>query len=134
MPVFEFVVDGPPLSHQTQDRKRLARWRNKVRKAAARLWKDIPLSVALKITVAYYHEGTEVLMDNDNMIKPIQDALNGLLYIDDRLITDTVIRKTPIDSPIRARGASLTLLRAYSKGREFLHIQIDHSPDHTQTL
>ena len=29
-------------------------------------------------------------MDNDNMVKPIQDAFNGLVYQDDRLITDTM--------------------------------------------
>jgi hypothetical protein len=134
MPLFEFVVEGPPLSHQTEDRKKLGRWRNKVRRSAARLWRAPPLTVSLMITVAYYHEGLTVPIDNDNMIKPIQDSLNGLLYVDDRLITDTLIRKTPIDSPINARGLSLVLLRAFSKGQEFLHIQIDHSLDHTRTL
>jgi crossover junction endodeoxyribonuclease RusA len=134
MPLFEFVVEGPPLSHQTEDRKKLRAWKAKVRRAARRLWNGSPLTVSLKITVVYYHEGVAVSIDNDNMIKPIQDALNKLVYADDRLITDTIIRKTPIDGPIYARGLSLVLLRAYSRGNEFLHIQVDHAPHHIRTL
>ena len=44
-----------------------------------------------------YHEGESVRIDNDNMVKPIQDALIGLIYPDDRWITDTIVRKTSID-------------------------------------
>ena len=84
--------------------------------------------------MAYYHEGFAVLIDNDNMLKPIQDALSQLIYTDDRLITDTIIRKTPIDGPIHARGLSLVLLRAFSRGREFLHVQVDPAPRHERTL
>jgi hypothetical protein len=28
--------------------------------------------------VAYYHDGETVRIDNDNLVKPIQDALNGV--------------------------------------------------------
>ena len=92
------------------------------------------MSTSLRITVVYYHENPAVFIDNDNMVKPIQDALNGLRYAGDRLITDTVIRKTPIECPILARGASLVLLGGFSRGKPFVHIQVDAAPDHTQTL
>jgi crossover junction endodeoxyribonuclease RusA len=134
MPLFEFIVEGPPLSHQTEDRKKLRSWKAKVRRNARRLWNGSPLTIPLQISVAYYHEGIAVLIDNDNMIKPIQDALNQLVYADDRLITDTIIRKTSIDHPIYARRLSLMLLRAFSRGREFLHIQINPAPDHSRTI
>jgi Holliday junction resolvase RusA-like endonuclease len=39
--------------------------------------------VSIKITVVYYHEGATIRVDNDNMLKPIQDALNGRIYVDD---------------------------------------------------
>ena len=51
------------------------------------------------------------------MVKPIQDALIGLVYEDDRLITDTVVRKTSIDAPIRVRGYPIILLEALRRRR-----------------
>src|SRR5262249_7176186 len=92
------------------------------------------LSGILRMTVSYYHKGPAVRIDNDNMVKPIQDALIGLVYQDDRLITDTMIRKTNIDGPFYVRGSSLLLLEALSKGDEFLHIIIDEAPNHSNPL
>lgn len=128
MALFEFTVEGPPLSHQTRDKKKLKAWKSKVRRAARGFWHGPPLAIPLKITVAYYHEGPAVNIDNDNLLKPIQDALNNLVYADDRLITHTMIQKTPIDAPINARRLSLVLLSAFSEGEEFVHVQVDRAP------
>lgn len=97
-------------------------------------WHGPPLAIPVKISVAYYHDGPAVSIDNDNLIKPIQDALIDLIYSDDQWITDTIVRKTPIDAPINARHVSLVLLTAFSKGSQFVHIQIDRAPEHQTTL
>jgi Holliday junction resolvase RusA-like endonuclease len=132
---FEFTVHGTPMSHQTRNKARLEAWRLAVRKAAAARWGvAVPLTARLKITVCYYHEGLAVRMDNDNLVKPIQDALNGLVYLDDRLITDTIVRKTSIDGPFRVRGYPLILLEGLASGDEFLHIIIDEAPSHIDPL
>jgi Holliday junction resolvase RusA-like endonuclease len=131
----EFTVPGPPISHQSRNRAVLEAWRKTVRDAAARCWGNPPVSgLSLKITVSYYHEGESVRIDNDNMVKPVQDALNGLVYADDRQITDTIVRKTSIDGLFRVRGYSLVLLAALARGDAFLHIVIDHTPSHDQPL
>lgn len=100
---FEFIVDGPPVSHQTRRPTRLLAWKQTVRAAAARRWPagTAPVKIQLKIAVTYYHDGVAVRMDNDNMVKPIQDALNGLVYEDDHQITDTQVRKTDINGSFR---------------------------------
>jgi len=100
---FEFIVAGPPLSHQTRNRARLQAWKEKVRAAAAAQWPTgtPPVTTPVKITVVYYHEREAIRLDNDNMVKPLQDALNRLIYADDRMITDTVARKTSIDGEFR---------------------------------
>jgi Holliday junction resolvase RusA-like endonuclease len=135
MPTFEFTVVGPPLSHQTKNRANLEAWRKRVQAAAAKLWKrPAPLAVPLRMTVVYYHEGPAIRLDNDNMVKPIQDALNGLVYVDDRQVTDTVVRKTAITGAFKVRGASMVLLQAFSVGKEFLHVTIDPAPSHTTLL
>src|SRR5436853_6713186 len=117
---FEFTVPGPPVSHQSDNKVRLAEWRKRVTTAAARDWIALPLTRSLRIAVTYYHEGDSVRIDGDNMLKPIQDALIGLIYTDDKLITDAQTRKSPIDEPIRARGASRVLLEAFAIGQPFV--------------
>lgn len=133
---FEFTVDGPPISHQTRHPARLRAWKQSVRDAAAKSWPgDIaPVTAHLKITVMYYHDGATVRLDNDNLLKPIQDALNGLVYEDDRQITDTVVRKTDLNGSFRVRGMSLVLAQGFSRGNEFLYVRIELAPGHEELL
>jgi hypothetical protein len=132
---FEFIIHGPPVSHQSRNKNRLKAWRRMVRAAARAIWKTAaPQSTRLKVTVTYYHEGDAVRIDNDNLIKPIQDALIGLVYEDDRLITDTIVRKTSINELFRLRGHSLRLLQALNQGDEFLHVVIDAASGHENPL
>src|SRR5713226_8517463 len=67
-------------------------------------------------------------LDDDNMVKPIRDALNKLVYNDDRQIRSSETFQVPIDDPIKIRGASAILLAAYSKGEEFLYVRIEDAP------
>lgn len=80
---WDFVVIGVPRSVQTKDKQLLDRWRSQVRAAAAAHWPlgEPPLTCKLQIHVTYFHERAP--LDVDNMLKPIQDALNGLVYDDD---------------------------------------------------
>ena len=132
---FEFIIPGPPVSHQSRNKAKLKAWRQEVRARAEARWRRVrPLTAALKITVSYYHKGVRAGIDNDNLLKPIQDALIGLVYQDDRLITDTIVRKTSIDAPLRVRGFSLPFLKALAQGHEFLHVVIDMAPSHEKPL
>src|SRR5436305_1684275 len=54
---FEFTVTGPPVSHQSHNKAKLAAWRKRVRAAAAaQRGKVAPLTTPLRITVTYYAE------------------------------------------------------------------------------
>lgn len=86
------------------------------------------------ITVSYYHAAETVRIDNDNLLKPIQDALIGVVYDDGRLIADTAVRKTAIDGLFRVRGYSLVLLEALARGDEFLHVVVSEAPSHEDPL
>jgi Holliday junction resolvase RusA-like endonuclease len=129
---FEFTVDGPPVSHQTHNALRLRIWKQTVRNAASQRWpsETSPVTSRLKITVTYYHDGIAVRLDNDNLLKPIQDALISLIYMDDRQITDTVVRKTDLNGSFRVRGMSFVLAEGFCRGNEFLHIRVEAAPDH----
>ncbi|QEH34937.1 Endodeoxyribonuclease RusA [Aquisphaera giovannonii] len=133
MPHLEFTVDGPPVSNQTKDKANLRAWRDAIRSEAARCWAGkAPLKGRLKCTILNFHEGEYASLDDDNMVKPIRDAMNGLIYEDDSQICYSETIHISIDAPIRIRRASPILLAAYSKGDEFLYIRIDDLPDFLQ--
>lgn len=133
---FEFTVDGPPVSHQTRNTVRLRAWQQAVRIAAARRWPTgtLPVTERLRFTVTYYHDGVSVRIDNDNLVKPIQDALNGLIYVDDRQITDIHVRKTDLNGSFRVRGMSPVLAEGFCRGNEFLYVRVELAPDHEELI
>lgn len=132
----EFIINGPPVSHQTRNPERLRVWQLAVRAAATHYWPVglLPITNPLKLTVIYYPDGVMVRIDNDNMVKPIQDALIGLVYVDDRQITDTQIRKTDINGSFRVRGMSPVLAEGFCRGVEFLYIRVEPAPAHEELI
>ena len=128
----EFVLPGPPVSHQTSDKVNLKAWKATVRAAAAMTWSAAPLMGKLKFLLINFHEGDKPPLDDDNMVKPIRDALNKFVYVDDRQIRYSETFHIPIDDPIKIRGASAILLAAYSKGDEFLYVRIEDAPTFIQ--
>ena len=62
---------------------------------AAKTWSGIVLDDGdLQLTMVYLCNTDPV--DVDNIVKPIQDALIGLIYVDDILITDVETRRRPL--------------------------------------
>lgn len=132
---FEITVSGNPISSQARNRKLLAEWKAHVYEAARRSWGTRqPLRQQLQIVCVYYHDRPIVTLDLDNLIKPIQDVLKAVVYHDDVQITDAVVRKTPLDTPLRVRGISGILSRAFMEGKEFVYIKVEDPPDHSIIL
>ena len=88
-----------------------------------------PLTCELKCTIINFHEGTNASLDDNNMVKPIRDALNKLVYNDDSQICYSETINFSIDDAIKLRRASALLLAAFCKGDEFLYVRIDDAPD-----
>lgn len=126
---FEFIVDGPPVSQQTRRRERLRDWKIVVRQEAEKYWlprqKTATGLVMLKIT--YFYDS--VAMDVDNIVKPIQDAIIGLAYIDDDQVTDILVRKRNLSGNFKIENMTSTLAEGFSRGNEFLHIVVIEAPD-----
>lgn len=130
----EFIVVGKPISHQTKDRKRLQTWKSKVRDAAIARWKEEkPLGDLLRVTITHYYDvepgHEEGVPDSDNIVKPVRDALNGVIYVDDYQITDFVSRRRSLNASFRVKGMSPVLAEGFCKGEEFLHVKIEIAPD-----
>jgi hypothetical protein len=128
-PNFEFCVAGRPVSAQAENRILLQNWKARVAVAARAAWpaSNQALSCDLELRVTYYSERR--IADQDNLLKPIQDALQGLVYENDRQIKDTMSNWRDINARFVIRNVSLPLAVAFSNGDPFLHVRIWISPD-----
>ena len=133
---FEFTVQGTPVSHQSHNKVLLRQWQQTVREAAGRLWPTgvAPVTVDCLLIGVYYFGASPALLDNDNFIKPIQDALIGLVYEDDRQVTDTLIRRTDIRGAFYIQDESAPVALAIRRGEEFVYVRVDVAPDHRRLL
>lgn len=127
---FEFTIHGTPVSLQSRNRARLRAWKTSVANAATAAANGaVAVTDNVAIEITYYYDGDTP--DVDNIIKPIQDAMNGIVYADDNQVVDTRSRKARIDGSFKIVGASAVLLTAFATGTSFLHIKVTEPVDHT---
>jgi crossover junction endodeoxyribonuclease RusA len=121
----EFVVMGTPMSAQASSEARRL-WRERVRERAAAVAGDEPpLLDAVVLRVAYFYVGAPAA-DLDNIVKPIQDALQGIAYDDDIAVIDLIASMRPKDgsdlipmSPVLATG--------FAGNSDFVYIAVQRS-------
>ncbi len=126
---FEFIVDGPPVSQQTRRRQRLIDWKNKVLQEAQKYWtpqQNITTGLVM-VQITYFYDTVDI--DVDNIVKPIQDAIKGLVYNDDTQVTDALARKRKLSSNFKAEGLTPVLAEGFARGHEFLYIVVTEAPD-----
>jgi crossover junction endodeoxyribonuclease RusA len=127
------VVAGVPASSQASGRSK-TRWKQKVAaKALAVLPPGAsPTSDDVEIRIVYYHE--EAPLDVDNMIKPIQDALCGLVYEDDAQVADTHGSRRDLNDSFRVNGMSPALAEGFVGGKAFVHIKVSQAPNPSELI
>jgi hypothetical protein len=76
----------------------------------------------VQLTVTYYGERRGP--DLDNLLKPIQDALQRVVYANDRQLTRVDTRFENIDKRFEARYMSPVLAMAFVRGDPFVHIEV----------
>lgn len=131
MEFFDFVVRGTPRTPQTKNSKSRKDWKERVRTAAASAWpaNALPLEGELSARIVYFFSETTDL-DVDNVIKPILDSLEGLVFEEDDHIFEVTARKTQKVAGLTIREAPLCLIDALISMPEF--VRVGHGPDHTE--
>ena len=121
---WECVVFGIPKSVQASSVS-VRRWKAQVQAAAGAAWPSnaVPLDHEVQIHVTYYHEGAP--LDVDNMLKPIQDALCGVIYLDDKQLTDTHGHLRDLNAPYRVRGMSPAQASGFMSNGPFVHVRLE---------
>jgi Holliday junction resolvase RusA-like endonuclease len=125
----EFVVIGTPVSNQSTNPLNLTAWKATVKGEAQKVWTSAPLTGRLKAIIINFHRGEKPPLDVDNMSKPIHDAMNKLVYEDDRQIRQAEISHVRIDAPFSIVGVSQILVDAVRAGNEFVYVRIEDPVD-----
>jgi crossover junction endodeoxyribonuclease RusA len=125
---FEFVIPQRPVSQQARRQGRLREWKEFVADHA-RLAIEEPRELATEpvaLTLLYVYD--EAALDIDNILKPIQDALVGVLLEDDSVITDVEIRRRWRRTTFTVNAVSPTLASGLALGREFVYVALGDAP------
>ena len=132
--MLELIIKGTPVSAQTRSRPNLQAWKQNVSQQARN---QLPANFTiktdeLKVTYVYYHMGTS--LDVDNFVKPIQDAMNGVVYHDDSQITDIQSLLRDVTKSFKVQGMSIKLAEGFSFGNDFIYIRVEDAPDHEEIV
>ncbi|MBD2409975.1 crossover junction endodeoxyribonuclease RuvA [Nostoc calcicola FACHB-389] len=121
---FEFLIPRRPVSLQTKKKENLQVWKNFVRVEAQKVWTDrsIIKNGDLQLTLVYLCD--DFPSDSDNIIKPIQDALVGLVFEDDSLVSDVDSHRRFMSDPIDIISLPSLLQRAVITGKECVYVKI----------
>lgn len=131
---FEFILTGRPVSTQTKDKERLKAWHSSIRSAATQGWEsEGPVEDLVRMKLTYYfdapHGKEDSVPDSDNIVKPIREALIGVVYHYDYQVTDVISRRRNLNSSFRIKGISPILAKGFTGGVEFVHVKIEVAPD-----
>lgn len=126
---FEFAIEGPPVSQQARRRELVRQWSRSVRDAALHRWDadTSPVAEVIMLTIIYFYN--DVPMDVDNIPKPILDALNGLVYVDDSQISDLFCRKRELTDRLQIESESQILKNYIRRGAHFIYISVQSAPN-----
>jgi hypothetical protein len=134
----EFIVVGTPRSANAPNRSR-RRWRERVSRAARDRSPDEgglgPSDQEISVLIIYFYQG-ETTLDLDNIAKALLDGLKGVVFREDRQVSELRVRKSPLSAGLSLTGASLYLLdaieRASQTGADFVYVRADPAPDHSR--
>jgi Holliday junction resolvase RusA-like endonuclease len=124
---FELLIRKRPVSNQTRNKINRREWIRLVNEEAQKVWTgSSPIKDAnLQLTLIYLCRDNPP--DTDNITKPIQDALNKLVYEDDRLVSDVESHRRFLSEPIDMTNLPLLLRKGVIIGKECVYVKVSES-------
>lgn len=123
-PLFEMLIPKRPVSHQAKNRENLQAWKDYIYGRARNEWiGGTPLiEEGLRLTLVYLCDDSPA--DIDNIIKPIQDALVGIVYADDALISDVDSHRRFLSDAIDVTNLPPLLIEGVTLGEECIYVSV----------
>ena len=121
---FEIVVLGTPIARQSSPEAR-KRWQSEIKTVARTVWpaSELPSSEPVAVRLAYFYVYAQAA-DLDNIVKTAQDALENIVYLNDRQVVDLVASARPKQGDYRV-NVTPVLARGWAGHSDFVHIMID---------
>ena len=121
----EFLMSKRPVSLQTKRRANLQAWKRFVAAEAMKAWgARAPVATPLPLRCSIVYLCDSAPADIDNIIKPIQDALVGLVIGDDFLISDVDSHRRFLTDPIDVTFLPPLLQAGVAGGNECVYVRV----------
>lgn len=121
--LFEMLIPKRPVSHQAKSRENLQAWKDYVYGRARNSWQGLPISnYNVRVTLVYLCDDSPA--DIDNIIKPIQDALVGIVLADDALVSDVDSHRRFLRDNIDVTGLPGLLADGVYAGQECVYVRV----------
>ena len=122
---YSFPVIGRPVSLQSSPHSK-QRYRKQVAEAARRsVDKPVESREGIRIEIDWFSEGVRNKPDVDNIIKLIEDALKGYVFLDDSQVESVEARRHDTTSVMRFIREPLCIVEPLMKGDlEYVFVRI----------
>jgi hypothetical protein len=129
VPHIEFLILDRPLSLQTNSRRKFQAWKDTVRGEIAKVWGGRRILSVGEYHLTIVHMYTESPPDVDNIIKPIQDALEGLVLFNDRLVSDVESHRRHLRGHFDFDRLPPLIMSALTSSMECVYVRLDDAID-----
>lgn len=120
----EFLIPNRPLSLQAADRSNFQAYKDYVRTLASLAWNRAPVSDGeINVSIVFLCD-ERAPIDVDNIIKPIQDAMNDVVYTDDVLVTDADSHRRYLQDSVDLTDCSPALIALLVSGEEGVYVRV----------
>lgn len=125
--LFEMLIPKRPVSHQSKNRENLQAWKQYVAELAREGWHpSLPLQeIQVRVTLVYLCNDSPG--DVDNIIKPIQDALVGVVLVDDSMVADVDSHRRYLSDGIDLINLPALLVEGVTSGDECVYVAVAYS-------
>lgn len=122
---YGFAVMGSPVSAQSSPNSK-RKYQMKVAEAASsNIASATGADTNIKIEIDWFADGFHNKPDVDNILKPIQDALKGIVFPDDNQVENIVVRKHDTLDMIRFHDEPLAIISPLLSGyKDYIFIRI----------
>ena len=124
----EFVLPRRPVSQQARRQERLREWKRLVAERARLALEEPRVLATTPVALRLLYLYDEVAVDIDNVLKPILDALIGVLLEDDAAVTDVEIRRRRLGVALAVNTVSPVLAAGFALGHEFVYVALTDAP------
>lgn len=125
----EFFVRGTAVSLQAKRSESKEEWKSRVRAASAKVLPADFFSSESDVAVTLYYMPAEPMQgDVDNIVKPILDALNAQVWIDDKQVARVVVQKFEPGNVFQFSQPTEVMIAALATEAPVLYVRLSDKP------